>query len=225
MSIKILVADDEPAIREVVGLYLEKEGFTIFTAENGEQAMEIEAAEQPDLMILDIMMPKATGLEVFRSLQRSIPVIFLTAKSAEADRIAGFSLGADDYVTKPFSPAELVARVKAILRRSGLLADGGTTLKFPGLSISPATQQVECGGKTLSLTPKEFELFLFLARHPKAAFSREQLLTNIWGYDFEGDDRTVDATIKRLRHKLDSDSHSYIHTVWGVGYKFEVQTK
>ncbi|MCC5466871.1 response regulator [Pelosinus baikalensis] len=225
MSIKILVADDEPAICEVVKLYLEKEGFIVYTAEDGDIAIAIETKEQPDLLILDVMLPKLSGWDICQTIQRSVPVIFLTAKSAESDKITGFSLGADDYITKPFSPKELVARIKAVLRRSGLLQQNGVTLDFNELSINPASQGVECNGHSASLSPKEFELLFFLARHPQIAFSREQLLTNVWGYDFDGDDRTVDATIKRLRQKLHNSNYSYIHTVWGIGYKFEVLGK
>lgn len=183
MPIKILVADDEPAISEVVKLYLEQEGFTVFTAEDGEIALTIETKEQPDLLILDVMLPKLSGWELCQTIKRPVPVIFLTAKSAEVDKMTGFSLGADDYITKPFSPRELVARIKAVLRRSGLLQASGTTLNFAELSINTAAQGVECNGQLASLSPKEFELLLFLARHPHVAFSREQLLTNVWGYN------------------------------------------
>lgn len=225
MSIKILVADDESSICEVVQLYLEREGFTVYTAADGDAATEIEAKTTPDLLILDIMLPKRTGWEICRSLTRRVPVIFLTAKSTEADKITGFSLGADDYITKPFSPRELVARVRAVLRRSGLIFETGDTMQFPGLTINPATQSVDCNGTAVTLTPKEFELLLFLARHPKVVFTRDQLLTNVWGYEFDGDNRTVDATVKRLRQKIACGDNLFIHTVWGVGYKFEVITK
>jgi DNA-binding response OmpR family regulator len=225
MPIKILVADDEPAISEVVKLYLEQEGFTVFTAEDGDLALAIETKEQPDLLLLDVMLPKMSGWDICQTIKRSVPIIFLTAKSAESDKITGFSLGADDYITKPFSPKELVARIKAVLRRSGLLQQSGATLNFAELSINTASQGVECNGQTAALSPKEFELLFFLARHPQIAFSREQLLTNVWGYDFDGDDRTVDATIKRLRQKLHNSNYIYIHTVWGTGYKFEVLAK
>jgi two-component system response regulator ResD len=222
---KILVADDEPSILEVVTLYLKNEGFTVLAASDGEQALALEISERPDLLILDIMLPKVSGWDICRSIERSVPVIFLTAKIAEADKMTGFSLGADDYITKPFSPRELVARVKAVLRRSGLLIEAGTALKFPGLVIYTVQQTIELNGQSSSLPPKEFELLLFLARHPKVVFSREQLLTNVWGYDFNGDDRTVDATVKRLRQKINCDAYAYIHTVWGTGYKFEVIKK
>jgi len=225
MTIKILVADDEPAVCEVVKLYLEQEGFIVYTAEDGDLALAIEIKERPDLLILDVMLPKLSGWELCQTITRQVPIIFLTAKSAEVDKMTGFSLGADDYITKPFSPRELVARIKAVLRRSGLLQQSGTMLHFTELSINTEAQRVECNEQLTALSPKEFELLLFLARHPQLLFSREQLLTNIWGYDFEGDDRTVDATIKRLRHKLNNPNYTYIHTVWGRGYKFEVMAK
>jgi two-component system response regulator ResD len=225
MPVKILVADDEASIREVVQLYLEREGFTVHTAADGDAALDLDAATRPDLLILDIMLPGRSGWDICRALPRRVPVIFLTAKSTEADKITGFTLGADDYVTKPFSPRELVARVKAVLRRSGLIFADGDELAFPGLAIRPATQAVEKDGRTIALSPKEFDLLLFLARHPRIVFSREQLLTNVWGYGFEGDDRTVDATVKRLRQKIADPANAFIHTVWGTGYKFEVNAK
>ncbi|MEG6586147.1 response regulator transcription factor [Dendrosporobacter sp. 1207_IL3150] len=219
---KILVADDEPSILEVVKLYLENEGFIVFSANDGEQALAIETKERPDLLVLDIMLPKISGWDICRSIERTVPIIFLTAKTSESDKITGFSLGADDYITKPFSPRELVARIKAVLRRSGLLDETGSSLKLPGLIINIIHQTVELSGKQVNLPPKEYELLTFLARHPKVVFSRDQLLTNVWGYEFDGDDRTVDATIKRLRQKIVSNNFNYIHTVWGIGYKFEV---
>lgn len=225
MTIKILVADDESAVCEVVKLYLEQQGFIVYTAEDGDLALAIETKERPDLLILDVMLPKLSGWELCQTITRPVPIIFLTAKSAEVDKMTGFSLGADDYITKPFSPQELVARIKAVLRRSGLLQQSGAMLNFAELSINIEAQGVTCNGQLTSLSPNEFELLLFLARHPHMAFSREQLLTNVWGYDFDGDDRTVDATIKRLRHKLNNANHNYIHTVWGRGYKFEVMPK
>ena len=222
-KIKILVADDEPNILEVLKLYLEKEGFLVYTAADGQAALDIEEKSRPDLLILDIMLPKYTGLEICEMIRRNVPVIFITAKSSENDKLAGFSLGADDYITKPFSPKEALARVKAVLRRCGLLA--GDKVEFPSLSIDPARQAVFSGEREISLSPKEFELLCFFARHPKLPFSREQLLTNVWGYDFDGDDRTVDATVKRLRQKIDNPAFNYIHTVWKTGYKFEAQRK
>lgn len=225
MTIKILLAEDEADIRDVVQLYLKSEGFTVLAAADGETALELEIEHRPDLLILDIMLPKLSGWDICRQVTRSVPILFLTAKSAEEDKITGFSLGADDYITKPFSPRELIARVKAILRRSGLLTESGAGLRFPGLTLQAASQTVECNGKTVSLTPTEFELLHFLARHPRTVFSRDKLLTSVWGYDFAGDDRCVDAAIKRVRQKIATPDHHYIHTVWGSGYKFEVTAK
>ncbi|HWR07491.1 response regulator transcription factor [Sporomusa sp.] len=223
--IKVLVADDEPNITEVLQLYLEQEGFKVFTAADGQEALAIEEEHCPDLLILDVMLPKRSGWEICEAIERNVPVIFLTAKSGETDKLTGFSLGADDYITKPFSPREVMARVKAVLRRSGLISETGARLEFPGLIIDQAAQAVQTGSQHTALSPKEFELLIFLARHTKMAFSRDQLLINVWGYDFDGADRTVDATIKRLRQKIDNPEYSYIHTVWGIGYKFEVTNK
>lgn len=222
---KILIADDEATIREIVALYLEKEGFYVFVAADGEEAMQIEMKESPDLLLLDIMLPKMSGLELCQSIERNVPIIFITARSAENDKIAGFSLGADDYITKPFSPRELVARVKAVLRRSGLLSNDLHVFQADGLTVNPNDRTATTSHHTTSLTPKEFELLHFLMRHPKQTFSREQLLNNIWGYDFDGDDRTVDATIKRLRQKLAQPDYCYIHTMRGLGYRFEAILK
>lgn len=222
---KILIADDEATIREIVALYLEKEGFTVFTAKNGDEAMEIECEERPDLLLLDIMLPKISGLEICQSIERNVPKIFLTAKSAENDKIIGFSLGADDYITKPFSPRELVARVKAVLKRSGLLSAITPTISVEGLIVNNTNKTITINEQLVSLSPKEFELLTFFIRNPKNTFSREQLLTNVWGYDFDGDDRTVDATIKRLRQKLNIAEFQYIHTTRGFGYRFEVSKK
>lgn len=220
--LKILIADDEASIVEVVQLYLAKENFEVFTAYDGNDALQIEETEQPDLLILDIMLPGLTGLELCKTIKRDVPVIFLTAKTTEYDKITGFSLGADDYITKPFSPKELVARVKAVLRRSNALFTE-TLLEFPGLTLNPLSTVIQCDNHPVVLSPKEFELLLFLIRHPAQVFSRDQLLTNVWGYDFDGDDRTVDATIRRLRRKLSGQAQYHIHTIWGKGYKFEVQ--
>ena len=218
---KILIADDEENIVEVVKLYLEKEGYTVLTALDGDTALDIETTEQPDLLILDIMLPKMSGLELCQTIEREVPIIFLTAKTSENDKIVGFSLGADDYITKPFSPRELIARVKAVLRRSNLNALDGI-IKVEGMHVNTLNKTVSIEDTNISLTPKEFELLHFLLKHPKITFSREKLLTNIWGYDFDGDERTVDATIKRLRQKLIHPIYHYIHTTRGFGYNFEV---
>ena len=218
---KILIADDEESIIEVVKIYLEKEGYSVLTALDGDTALELEIAEKPDLLILDIMLPKMSGLELCRAIEREVPVIFLTAKTSEEDKIAGFALGADDYITKPFSPRELIARVKAVMRRSNLAGTDGI-ISVDGMSIDLNNKNVKIADALVTLTPKEFELLYFLLKHPKQTFSREKLLTNIWGYDFEGDERTVDATIKRLRQKLLHPHYHYIQTSRGFGYKFEV---
>lgn len=218
---KILIADDEESIIEVVKIYLEKEGYSVLTALDGDTALDLEIAEKPDLLILDIMLPKMSGLELCRAIEREVPVIFLTAKTSEEDKIAGFALGADDYITKPFSPRELIARVKAVMRRSNLAGTDGI-ISVDGMSIDLNNKTVKIADALVTLTPKEFELLYFLLKHPKQTFSREKLLTNIWGYDFEGDERTVDATIKRLRQKLLHPHYHYIQTSRGFGYKFEV---
>ena len=218
---KILIADDEESIIEVVKIYLEKEGYSVLTALDGDTALELEIAEKPDLLILDIMLPKMSGLELCRTIEREVPVIFLTAKTSEEDKIAGFALGADDYITKPFSPRELIARVKAVMRRSNLAGTDGI-ISVDGMSIDLNNKNVKIADALVTLTPKEFELLYFLLKHPKQTFSREKLLTNIWGYDFEGDERTVDAMIKRLRQKLLHPHYHYIQTSRGFGYKFEV---
>ena len=218
---KILIADDEESIIEVIKIYLEKEGYSVLTALDGDTALKLEIAEKPDLLILDIMLPKMSGLELCRAIEREVPVIFLTAKTSEEDKIAGFALGADDYITKPFSPRELIARVKAVMRRSNLAGTDGI-ISVDGMSIDLNNKNVKIADALVTLTPKEFELLYFLLKHPKQTFSREKLLTNIWGYDFEGDERTVDATIKRLRQKLLHPHYHYIQTSRGFGYKFEV---
>lgn len=218
---KILIADDEESIIEVVKIYLEKEGYSVLTALDGDTALELEIAEKPDLLILDIMLPKMSGLELCRAIEREVPVIFLTAKTSEEDKIAGFALGADDYITKPFSPRELIARVKAVMRRSNLAGTDGI-ISVDGMSIDLNNKNVKIADALVTLTPKEFELLYFLLKHPKQTFSREKLLTNIWGYDFEGDERTIDAMIKRLRQKLLHPHYHYIQTSRGFGYKFEV---
>ena len=218
---KILIADDEESIIEVVKIYLEKEGYSVLTALDGDTALELEIAEKPDLLILDIMLPKMSGLELCRTIEREVPVIFLTAKTSEEDKIAGFALGADDYIAKPFSHRELIARVKAVMRRSNLAGTDGI-ISVDGMSIDLNNKTVKIADALVTLTPKEFELLYFLLKHPKQTFSREKLLTNIWGYDFEGDERTVDAMIKRLRQKLLHPHYHYIQTSRGFGYKFEV---
>lgn len=226
---RILVVDDEPNIREVVELYLRRDGFEVEVAADGEAALVALERKIPDLIVLDLMMPVVDGIEVTRALRQSeldIPIIMLTAKGEEADRIQGLELGADDYVTKPFSPKELVARVKAVLRRAGakpLVDPLAQPLSRAGLTVNPTTRQVWLGDdEEVILTAKEFDLLWFLLSHPGQVFSRDQLLNNVWGYDFFGDSSTVTVHVRRLREKIERNPNKpqFILTVWGVGYKF-----
>jgi two-component system response regulator ResD len=227
----ILVVDDEEPIRELVRLYLEKEGFSVAMAADGEEAVQKARTLKPQLIILDIMLPRLDGWDVCREVRRfaDIPIIMLTAKGEEFDKVLGLELGADDYLTKPFSPRELVARVKAILRRAAPEepADADEKIVLPGLVINHSSREVTVNGREVLLTPKEFDLIWFLAKHPGKVFTREQLLTAVWGYDYYGDLRTVDTHIKRLREKVEKngDASYHVRTIWGVGYKFEVFDK
>ncbi|MFX4263509.1 response regulator transcription factor [Pelotomaculum propionicicum] len=230
----VLVVDDEHKIREVVRMYLEKEGFSVGEAADGREALNKISAGKWDLVVLDLMMPGVDGWAVCREIRKtaSLPIIMLTARDAEVDRIVGLELGADDYVVKPFSPRELVARVKAVLRRTrdGQKDPGEAdqaSLSYPGLSINPDSRLVLVDGKSVYLTPKEYELLYQLAKSPNRTFTREELLSTVWGYDYFGDARTVDTHINRLRDKLVkiSGRTSFIATVWGVGYKFEVKNE
>jgi len=225
---KVLVVDDEPQILEVVSKYLARENFQVATARDGEAALTAFGSHKPDLVVLDLMLPKLDGLEVFRRMRASsaVPVIMLTAKGEETDRIVGLELGADDYITKPFSPRELVARVKAVLRRAttGTMLDTGErTLVRGELRVDPRARSVSVGDKQVELTSKEFDLLWFLASHPGQVFTRAQLLDHVWGYEFYGDSSTVTVHIRRIREKIETDPADphYVSTVWGVGYKFE----
>ncbi len=232
----ILVVDDERTIREVVRRYLELEGFRVTEAETGPQALSLLQQSQPDLIVLDIMLPGVDGFSITRRLRGAsddyslradddIPIILLTARGNEVDRVAGLELGADDYVTKPFSPRELVARVKTVLRRTSPQEnESENPLEYAGLLVDPRSRSVSVHGKAVSLTAKEFDLLWFLLRHPRQVFKREQLLNNVWGYEFYGDESTVTVHVRRLREKLEPNPSKpiYVQTVWGVGYKFEV---
>lgn len=224
----VLVADDEEAVCGLIALYLENEGFQPVVAYDGDEALVRFKDHQPALLILDIMMPKKNGWEVCREIRRQasrVPVILLTAKGQEIDRIFGFELGADDYVTKPFSPRELMMRVKAVLRRAtGQPASESQRLEFSGLVIDRSAYDVLLLGRKVEMAPKEFELLWFLASHKGQVLTREQLLSEVWGYEYTGDARTIDVHIKRLREKLQATDHPYhyIRTVRSVGYKFEV---
>ena len=225
---KILIVDDEPNVCELIRIYLEREGFAVLIAHDGLVALDLVARERPELIVLDLMLPGLDGWKVcekLRSAGNKVPIIMLSAKGEEMDRILGLELGADDYVTKPFSPMELVARIRALLRRLG--KQEVEILKFEGLIVDKTRRQVSLitdqAKVEVQLTPKEFDLLWFLASNNSLAFSREQILDKVWGYDYFGDTRTVDAHIKRLRQKLQQTDASpqYIHTIWGVGYKFE----
>ena len=223
----IMVVDDDPNIAQLVRLYLEKEGFDVTVETRGDTALEAFQKNPPSLMLLDIMLPGMDGLQVCRAVRQtsSIPIIMLSAKDETFDKVLGLELGADDYVTKPFEGKELVARVKAVLRRSGADEGDKDTLSFPGLTVSLEKYEVHFQGKLLEMPPKELEVLYFLAAHQNRVFTREQLLEQVWGFDFYGDSRTVDVHIKRLREKLQgSEALGWqIRTVWGVGYKFEVK--
>jgi two-component system response regulator ResD len=222
---KVLVVDDEESVRELIQLYLRKDGFEVIHARDGKEALRVNGEHHPDLIILDLMLPGLDGWEVCRQIRSNskVPIIMLTARTEEVDRIVGLELGADDYVVKPFSPRELVARVKAILRRGTSAAEESEVLSFPGLRIDRVQHRVEVDGEEVHLTPTEFRLLWCLGSRPARVFSRAELLDRIWGYDSESDARTVDVHIKRLRQKTKAgDSRSFsITTVWGLGYKFE----
>jgi DNA-binding response OmpR family regulator len=225
---RVLVVDDEPIVTEVVQRYLLREGYQVTVAADGETALKAARDDGPDLIVLDLMLPKLDGLEVCRILrtESSVPIIMLTAKGEESDKILGLGLGADDYLTKPFSPGELAARVKAVLRRTHIApaaALAGDILKTGTLRINPRARAVERDGESLHLTAKEFDLLYFLARNAGQVFTREQLLDNVWDYEWYGDASTVTVHIRRLREKVEPNPMRprYIKTVWGVGYKFE----
>lgn len=223
----ILVVDDEPSISEVVGIYLRRAGYQVVTARNGRQALEVLDKQPPDLVVLDLMLPEVDGWEITRRLRAEgdTPIIMLTARREEADRIAGLEMGADDYLVKPFSPQELVSRIKAVLRRSRGTgpASSERPLEFGDLCIDPKTRLVEVNGEERILTAKEFDLLWVLARHPRQVFNRDQLLDLVWGLTEYVDPSTVTVHVRRLREKIEPDPSNprHIQTVWGVGYKFE----
>ncbi|PWI57927.1 DNA-binding response regulator [Sulfoacidibacillus thermotolerans] len=227
----ILVVDDEEPIADILRFQLEKAGYRVSVAQDGEEAVRFleNPAHGVELVLLDLMLPKKDGFEVCKEVRQfsSVPIIMLTARDAELDKVLGLELGADDYVTKPFSARELLARVKANLRRQIVLHDDGDLgrkeqLQYGGLIIDPKTMQVFRDGIEIVLTHREFELLLYMARHPGVVYSREQLLQDVWGYDYLGDERTVDVTIRRLREKLEEDPSNpvYILTRRGAGYLF-----
>ena len=231
----VLVVDDETTIRDVIRRYLERDGFAVREAADGYAALDALAEALPDLIVLDLMLPGIDGLSLTRQLRtpkpggeheawQRIPIIMLTARGETSDRIRGLDLGADDYLAKPFSPQELVSRIRAVLRRAGepVQADG-QELVFDRLRIEPIARTVVVDGRTVALTAKEFDLLWFFARHPRQVFTRTQLLDSVWGQEFYGDPSTVTVHIRRLREKVEADASQprYLLTVWGVGYKFE----
>jgi two-component system, OmpR family, response regulator ResD len=223
----VLVVDDEPTIAEVVARYLERAGYRTRVAADGVQAIEVAASQHPDLVVLDLMLPGLDGLEVMRRLREQdrdrIAVILLTAKGEESDRVIGLRLGADDYVVKPFSPAELVARVDAVLRRVDTSPAQDAPLQLSRMTIDPAARRVFVRDEEVQLTQREFDVLLFLARHPGQVFSRNQLMDAVWQYSFYTDTSTVTVHIRRLRSKIEPDPAQPVHiqTVWGVGYRFQ----
>jgi DNA-binding response OmpR family regulator len=222
----VLVVDDEPIVRDVVVRYLRRDGFTTLEAGDGDAARRLIETGEPELVVLDVMLPGTGGLELCRWIRSrsELPVIMLTARGEEADRIVGLELGADDYVTKPFSPRELAARVRTVLRRSGGIATPPTErLAFADVVLDGASREVTKSGRPVTLTAREFDLLWFLASHPRHVFSRDQLMDRVWGYSAAVDTGTVTVHIRRLREKIETDPARPVHiqTVWGVGYRFD----
>ena len=224
MAAKILIADDESRIRKLLNDFLSKEGYDVIEAKDGQEALDLFYSEKPNLVILDVMMPGFDGLEVCEEIREAsdeVPIIILTAKDNESDELNGFSKGADEYISKPFSPKILVARVNALLRRSNMLTED-SVLNAGVINVDIKAHTVTVDGRSLDLSVKEFELLCFFINNKGMALSREKILDNVWDYDYYGDARTVDTHVKKLRAKL-KDYGKYIHTIWGMGYKFEVE--
>jgi len=222
----ILLVEDEVHLAELMRAYFEREGYTVFVAPDGQAGLALFREKKPNLVLLDIMLPGMDGWEFCRQVRLAgkTPIIMLTALTSEEDKLRGLELGADDYVTKPFSPRELVARVRAVLRRTAPQEEVSGVVSMAELTVDYPKRAVTIGTLSAELTAKEFDLLWTLIRHPGQVFSRQQLLDSVWGYEFFGDSRTVDTHIKKLRQKLESDSrYTYVQTVWGVGYKFEVR--
>ncbi|MGI6359123.1 MAG: response regulator transcription factor [Bacillota bacterium] len=219
---RILLVDDEQRLRQMLRGYIEHEGYQVVEAVDGAEALRLFSEQQFSLVILDVMMPNVDGWTVCREIRSTsnVPVIMLTARGEEYDRLFGFDLGVDDYLVKPFSPKELLARMKAIIRRTEQNSTPSTEIVLDGLQIELKSRTVTADGQTLTLTPREFDLLSFLAQHQNQVFSREQLLNSVWGYDFVGDSRTVDTHVKMLRDHL-GQYRRFLITVWGVGYKFQ----
>jgi DNA-binding response OmpR family regulator len=226
MNQKVLVVDDDVNICKLITLYLEKDGYEVFEAYNGNKALEVFKDKTPNIVILDIMLPGIDGWQVCRDIRRisSIPIIMLSAKGETFDKVLGLELGADDYLVKPFEPKELTARIKAVLRRYEHKESDTQEVVYPNLVVNRTKYSLKVFGENVDLPPKELELLFFLASNPNKVFTREQLLEQVWGFDFYGDSRTVDVHIKRLREKINKGNQNWqLKTVWGVGYKFEVK--
>jgi len=222
---KVLVVDDDEKISSLIELYLKKEGYEVIKARDGVDGIYKFKNEAPNIVLLDLMLPKKDGYEVCKEIRKisNIPIIMLTAKGETFDKVLGLELGADDYIVKPFEPKELIARIKAVLRRTQQDIEEEKVVVYPNLLIDLNTYVVKIDDKEIEMPPKELELLYYLASHPNKVFTREQLLDQIWGYEFDGDTRTVDVHIKRIREKIENEKYSWkIKTVWGVGYKFEV---
>jgi DNA-binding response OmpR family regulator len=233
---KALIVDDDPNISELLRLYFDKDGFAVVSCLDGDKAVETFNQTSPDVIILDLMLPGKDGYDIIREIRKTsdVPILMLTARGDTLDKVVGLELGADDYIQKPFEPKELLARVKAVLRRyetgsetsrGGSAEINGEFSEYPGLRVDKSRYTVTVNDHEIDMPPKELELLFFLATHPNRVFSREQLLENVWGYDFYGESRTVDVHVKRIREKLDNAGPHpawQIKTVWGVGYKFEI---
>jgi DNA-binding response OmpR family regulator len=220
--VKILLVDDDPHIRTIIKEYAQAEDWQFTEASDGDAALKLFADGAYTLLVLDVMMPHLDGWAVLKQVRKTsqVPVILLTARTEEYDRLLGFELGVDDYIGKPFSPRELIARMKALLKRAGALSPDLQVISVAGLRLDMKAHQVQVDGEIVALTPKEYDLLAFLAAHPLQAFTRDQLLNQVWGYDYYGDARTVDTHIRSLREKLTS-CRNLIGTVWGTGYRFE----
>ncbi len=221
---KILVVDDDKHISEVVKLYLEKEGYDVYIAEDGHEAVNMFKAVQPKLVVLDIMLPGIDGMQVCNEIRRidNTPIIMLSAKGEVFDKVLLLELGADDYMVKPFEPKELIARIKAVLRRTVQREEVGQIVEYKDLTINITDYTVTYKGNKIEMPPKEIELIYYLASHPQKVFTRQQLLEQVWGFEYYGDSRTVDVHIKRIREKIGKSDFWNIKTVWSIGYKFEV---
>ena len=225
---KILIADDDRNICELLRMYLEKDGFSVVVAGNGEEALQKFDEEEPDLLLLDVMMPRLDGWQVCRELRKKseCPIIMITAKGETFDKVLGLELGADDYVVKPFEPKEIIARIKAVLRRTGKTSaeNDKKEVNFDKLTVNMTKYELKVDGKVVDTPPKELELLFHLASNPNRVYTRDQLLDEVWGFEYYGDSRTVDVHVKRLREKLEGVSEKWtLKTVWGVGYKFETK--